>query len=246
MHDGEMKIAILALLLFVGTVRAQTYSQLQREANQFQAEIARLLAQVSALQDKVTALQCSPVQALGPFITVDLNPQNDVRGPNITFHGANIHIVNGAGQTSLNNGLGSLFIGYNEDPGTNQFDPWPLNPGDRSGSHNLILGRYHKYPNGTYASFIGGEENEITGHSASILGGQRNTAWTSTVVVGGYYNNAQQSLSVILGGVVNNIPFSGFYGSAIAGGYNNVLNGTESVLLGGQNGIFNDNFSIFQ
>jgi hypothetical protein len=111
------------------------------------AEIAALQAQVTALQDQVnklqtantdqqdeidrlqtqlTAVQSNHALLLGPFVSVDPDPEIGVIGPNIIFSGANIHIVSGSGSTDdgmLNNpsatlrGLGNLIIGYNEDPG---------------------------------------------------------------------------------------------------------------------------------
>jgi hypothetical protein len=82
------------------------------------AEIAALKAQVAALQSRVQALQTqlAAVQSnnalkLGAFVTVDPNPENDVIGPNITFKGANIHIVSGSGATNDNIDHGVALLG---------------------------------------------------------------------------------------------------------------------------------------
>jgi hypothetical protein len=84
-----------------------------REDNEkgIRAEIAALKAQVADLQNQVNSLQTSnttlqnqlaavqsnPALALGPFVSVDPNPEIGVAGPNIIFKGANIHIVSGSG-----------------------------------------------------------------------------------------------------------------------------------------------------
>jgi hypothetical protein len=78
------------------------------------AQFDALKARVTALQTQVNALQQSNALLLATFVTVDPNPQNKVPGPNINFHGANIHIVNDMGATQLINGLGNLIIGYDE------------------------------------------------------------------------------------------------------------------------------------
>src|SRR6266446_3638022 len=133
-----------------------------REDNEkgIRAEIAALKAQVTDLQNQVNSLQTSnttlqnqlaavqsnPALALGPFVSVDPNPEIGVAGPNIIFTGANIHIVSGSGMTNEGSnprGLGNLIIGYDEDP-VNYFrgfdggpvGGFPLSPGDRGGSHN--------------------------------------------------------------------------------------------------------------
>ena len=36
---------------------------------------------------------------LNNYVSMDPNPENEVAGPNITFTGANIHIVSGSGAT---------------------------------------------------------------------------------------------------------------------------------------------------
>jgi hypothetical protein len=64
----------------------------------------------------LVAVQANNALKLGPFIIFNPDPENGVIGPNITFSGANIHIVSG-GQTTTNpTGLGNLIIGYDEVP----------------------------------------------------------------------------------------------------------------------------------
>jgi hypothetical protein len=62
----------------------------------------------------------------------------------------------------------------------------PLTPGDRGGSQNLVIGRWHRFTQTAFGGFVAGEDNLISNEGASVSGGRENTA-------GGFY-------SVILGG----------------------------------------------
>lgn len=64
-----------------------------------------------------------------------------VMASDVVFSGVNVHIRNGAGQTSCGEpsepactGTGNLFVGYGEDGG-----------GSRAGSHNVLIGRQHNF-----------------------------------------------------------------------------------------------------
>jgi hypothetical protein len=210
------------------------------------AEIAALQAQVAALQDQVNKLQTAntdqqdeidrlqtqlaAVQSnhallLGPFVSVDPDPEIGVIGPNIIFSGANIHIVSGSGSTDdgmLNNpsatlrGLGNLIIGYNEDPGKRpggpEAPPPILGPGDRSGSHNLVIGRWNRFTKAAFGGLVAGEANIISNEGAGVSGGFGNTA-------------------------------SGFDASVV-GGVVNTASGNQASVIGGRNVTANNNFSI--
>jgi hypothetical protein len=106
-----MRISMLALSLLAIVASAHGQTRAQFDA---------LQSQVATLQKQVAALQANKALALAPFVSVDLNPQLGVPGPNITFKGANIHIVNGLGVTGSSsyssNGLGNLIVGYDEVP----------------------------------------------------------------------------------------------------------------------------------
>ncbi len=121
----------------------------------------------------------------------------------ITFSGVNVQIINGLGFTnSVNNqqitdgtgtfnGLGNLIVGYNEArySGDN----------NRSGSHNIIVGKYHDYS--SYGGLVAGNMNTISGPYSSVTGGSTNTAdnWCSSVT-GGYNNTANNKWSSVTGG----------------------------------------------
>ncbi|HEX7627338.1 MAG TPA: hypothetical protein VF354_00260, partial [Candidatus Methanoperedens sp.] len=74
-------------------------------------------------------------------------------GSDIYIDGANLHIRDGSGDTfGPVNGLGNLIIGYNELRGSND---------NRTGSHNLILGKANNYA--SYGGLVAGVSNEISG-----------------------------------------------------------------------------------
>jgi hypothetical protein len=228
-------------------------------------EIAALKAQVTALQDQVTTLktQLAAVQSnhallLGPFVNVDPNPEIGVIGPNIIFSGANIHIVSGSGSTADGTGLGNLIIGYDADPGNFGLlygGGFPLEPGDRGGSHNLVIGDGNRFSSS--GGLVAGEQNTVRGFAACVIGGLHNTAtglWAS--VTGGYFNTASGFSASVTGGVQNSASgqvtgiTGGQYNTAngdaasVSGGANNIAGGSASVVLGGQGVTDNNNNSI--
>ena len=117
--------------------------------------VLTLQGEVNTVREGLAAVQASNVQALDPFVSVDPNPETGVAGPHITFTGANVHIVSGSGATDDGGtplGLGNLIIGYDEDPGPGS----PLNPGDRGGSHNLVIGRFHRFTQAAFGGLVAG------------------------------------------------------------------------------------------
>jgi hypothetical protein len=192
-----------------------------------------LEGQFAALQTTVTANNQHPVFALDPFVTVSPGSVNGVNGPNILFTGANIHIRSGSGTTYEGSGVtgrGNLIIGYDEINGQ-------LQPGDRGGSHNLILGLYHKFTYKpevsqlAYGGCVIGFSNTITQPGASVFGGNGNTSSGSqSIVVGGQNNLAGNTGGVILGGYQNTA--NGAL-SSVVGGRNNLTSSDWSVILGG-------------
>jgi hypothetical protein len=237
------------------------------------AEITALKAQVAILQNQVNSLQTSETTLqtqlaavqrnnallLGPFVNVDFKTKIGVIGPNIIFKGANIHIVSGSGSTYDNGnpkgrGLGNLIIGYDEDPVviTN-----PLEPGDRSGSHNLVIGPFHRFTQASFGGLVAGQVNLIANVGASVTGGELNTAsGFQSSVTGGASNTASGDFASVAGGGSNTA--SGTFASVLGGGTNsatggaasvagggfNIAGGTGTVVLGGQKVTDNNNFSI--
>jgi hypothetical protein len=233
------------------------------------ADVAALQAQVAALQDQVKTLQSQLAAVrsnhallLGPFVNVDPNPEIGVIGPNIVFSGANIHIVSGSGatnETASPTGLGNLIIGYDEDPSTagqgGASDAGippiiplpPLEAGDRGGSHNLVIGRWHRFTKAAFGGFIVGEANTIVGQGPSVSGGAANTAdGTDASVTGGRFNTAGAPYSSVTGGQGNITSESrghfGF-GASVSGGSGNRADGTDAIVCGGEGNHAFDNDS---
>ena len=208
-----------------------------------------LQGQVKSLQTQLTTVQSNHALALGPFVSVDPNPEIGVIGPNIIFTGANIHIVSGSGSTDDNGtsrGLGNLIIGYDEDPGqplpadsinglpimqTAGF-PSVLNPGDRGGSHNLVIGAGNRFTQSAFGGFVAGERNTIDGVGASVSGGFLGNAGLLDSVSGGLRNGAGSVFSAVSGGGLNGA--SGELAS-ISGGFNNRASGNSASVSGGIN-----------
>jgi hypothetical protein len=178
-----------------------------------QQEVAELRQQLASQQQQLSALR--PLAALAPFITVDLNPEEGVRGPNIVFHGANVHILAiplpgptypSAAVIAEYNGLGNLIIG--EDLNSEYHPPFP-----RTGTNNLVIGQYNGWT-GTNC-IVGGMDNEAAGDGNLVLG---------------YWNKINAYRSAILGGVSNDLTDS-FNADTVIGG----TGLSEGVITAGAN-----------
>src|SRR6202011_1435447 len=116
--NGNKTVKTFILLIaLTARVCAQSESSEPALIAALQAQTAALKTQVAALQKQVASINASSVMKIAPYVSVDVNPENFVQGPNIVFKGANIHIVNGMGRTDLTNGTGNLIIGYDENIG---------------------------------------------------------------------------------------------------------------------------------
>jgi len=179
----------------LGTLTNQ-FGSLQTTVASHSTSIGALDSSFTTLNGKVTTIQTNPALALGPYVSVQTGTRRNLQGPHIFFTGANVHIVSGSDQTNDTTGLGNLILGYNET--------WPgMVDGDRHGSHNLVVGRYHKYWG--WGGFVAGERNTIGGSAA--------------VVSGGVDNGARGGCSSVGGGYQNTIEETGNY-STISGGHN--------------------------
>ncbi|MCP4137533.1 MAG: hypothetical protein GY754_41585 [bacterium] len=121
-----------------------------------------------------------------------------------------MQIVSGAGFTNgVNNdwasgtvnGLGNLIVGYNEirvdDVGN------PTNDDDRSGSHNIIVGKWNNYSSS--GGLVAGYQNTISGIYSSVSGGSRNTAdGHLSSVSGGYERTATGTYNWRAGALLQN------------------------------------------
>jgi trimeric autotransporter adhesin len=252
--------------------RDKKFEALEAKLESLQATVSALESQIDTLQTQLAAVQSNHALLLGRFVNVDPNPEIGVIGPNIVFSGANIHIVSGSGATNDNfsaTGLGNLIIGYNEDPQF-YFDESPgddlplspLNPGDRGGSHNLVIGAANRFTRATFGGVVVGTANTIDGYGASVSGGAGNTArFYGASVSAGFLNFAADDCASVSGGRFNTAgsPFSSVsggqgnttarssgnfgFGASVSGGNGNRASGTDASICGGEGNVAFDNSS---
>ncbi len=219
------------------TITAKLNNDLQAQAQLITAQTtttANLRHDVQTQADQIQT-QAGQVQALGNKLTYV-----DVSGTDMIIEGANLHVRNGGGNTPGVNGLGNLIIGYNEDD--------PLQPKDRSGSHNLVVGMKHTYS--ASEGIVAGQENTISGAGSSVTGGTFNTAsGLYSSVSGGSHNTAIGSWSSVSGGFTNvaggtlaGRPGYGF-ASWVGGGYRNTAIGSLSSVTGGATNTASGDYS---
>ena len=135
--------------------------------------------------------------------------------PTISFHGANVRIVNGSGSTDgAVDGTGNLIVGYNEL----RLSP---EPNDRSGSHNLVVGKEHNF--NSFGGLVAGLRNTLSANHSSVSGGRDNTAsGYYSSVSGGSSNTASGSRSSVSGGAANTASGSR---SSVSGGLSRTVSG---------------------
>ena len=133
-------------------------------------------------------------------------------------------------------GLGNLIIGYDEDP-VNYFAGGPgggipLSPGDRSGSHNLVIGVANRFTNAAFGGLVAGVLNTIKSGGATVSGGQLNIAsGPEASVSGGIKNTASGIAASVSGGGANTA--AGGEGASVSGGELNTASGSEAAVSGG-------------
>jgi hypothetical protein len=208
-------------------LKAQNES-LRVALEQQNAELAARLARLEEAtartdKDKDQEGLAQRVAALEQLLEPLSREQNE-----IFITGANLHIVNGLGQTDCGpvpdcpNGLGNLIVGYNELRGAGDV---------RTGSHNVVVGTRHNFSR--FGGIVVGILNEISGDFAVVSGGQRNTAsGFAAAVSGGGDNTASGALSSVSGGFFN--AASGAI-SSVSGGGDNTASGPQSSVSGGGN-----------
>jgi len=155
----------------------------------------------------------------------------DTSTDSVVFTGANVHVRSGAGTTNATvNGLGNLFVGYNEDA------TWGL---DRTGSHNLVVGRYHSYS--SWGGLAAGQQNTVSGEASVAFGHLNEASGYYSSITGGYYSEATGDVSSITGGEGG---VAGGHYSSNTGGYNADANAPNSSVTGGYNGDASGDYSI--
>ncbi|UCD85172.1 MAG: hypothetical protein JSU92_02985 [Deltaproteobacteria bacterium] len=194
-----------------------------------EGSITTIQGTLTAIGVRLSTVEANNALLLNPYLSVETGPINSLSGPHVILTGINLHVRSGGGSTgAVVNGLGNLLVGYNEEP-------FSLDPGDRGGSHNLIVGPYHSYS--SYGGFLAGYRNTVSTRYASVSGGNNNNAsGQSSSISGGRYNTASGAYSSVSGGETNTT--SG-YASSVSGGRYNWASGWCSSVSGGL-----DNFAL--
>lgn len=126
-------------------------ASLESGASTFASDLATLRADVDALDTDVAAIDLDVadlaaytpgLDALWTYLSVD------TAADTVTFAGANVHVVNGAGATDTTNGLGNLVVGYGESDGD-----------ARTGSHTVVVGARHGWT--SYGGIVSGDDNVL-------------------------------------------------------------------------------------
>lgn len=198
-----------------------------------EAENATLREEIADLQDENASLAA----LLDGVDRVEIDGHDTLR-----FRGMNVQIVNGAGRTDSDNGLGNVLIGYSaqRNPDSPRWD----SPADRSGSHYLVIGDRHEWT--AYGGILAGEDHTASGEAASAVGGLRNVAagFLATVsggqgntasgfaasVSGGLANEAGDEYASVSGGIANE---ASDIGASVSGGRENVASGRNASVSGG-------------
>lgn len=227
------------------------------KANEVNANFERLLARIRVLEAKLEAVTY------------------DARTNNLRITGANLQIVNGDGydEDPTANGKGNLIIGYNrmrtrtvttpvgslELPGgryvcsdgsgnTEATCTGTWGRGQRTGSHNLVIGNYNQYTQ--FNGIVAGIDNAIVAEGASVLGGSRNTAsGLYSFVSAGFSNEASGDNSSVIGGnrsIASGVQASvsggsgnqaSAYAASVSGGDDNTASGNYSSVSGGYHNV---------
>jgi hypothetical protein len=187
-----------------------------------QTRIADLETENDDLRTRLEAVEADTVAGLGGVLSLG----TDINGFDVAlFEGVNVQIVNGTGTTEgAVTGTGNLIVGYNEFFGMGA---------DRSGSHNIVVGRENNYT--SFGGLVAGLHNSIEGIYSSVSGGAYNRATnTSSSVLGGSGCVASGPYSTAGGGTV--VQASGNYSTVIGGNRNSASGSKASVFGGSRNG----------
>ena len=214
----------------------------------------------------ISTLQSNNIAGLSSVLSYDANTKN------VLFSGVNVQIVNGLGSSYTQNGFGNLIVGYNELSSSispyctdgaiteqvNCVAPNKWSTGQRSGSHNFIVGWGNEYTNSgaivagsnsvsneALASVLAGDLNIASGIASSVSGGAQNKALASYASVsGGWKNKALSESSSVSGGSSNEAGlYHGFASNStsVSGGIGNRALALGSSVSGGTlNSTFGD------
>lgn len=221
-HNKSLFINILLLLIFIcpiisyGQSLENRVSKLEAKILAQQKQLEEAYNTISNLQAELNSLNAdlATFRKLKEYVRLVPGTIEGVRGPNLIFEGANVHIRNKRSSTTMVDGLGNLIIGYNEiGDEAGLFYPPPV----RNGSHNLIVGAGHSYRSA--GGFVAGYRNTIGGSFSTVAGGFLNVAnGEHSSVSGGLLNVAGGEFSAVCGGMQNDT--ASFASSITGGSYN--------------------------
>ena len=190
----------------------------QSQLDAANARIAALETKVGALKSELGSLDTEVGSLKTKLSKVSYNASGLNGKPTLQISGANLQLVDGSGTTDGTvNGLGNLFIGYDEDGR------------EQTGSHNLVLGIRQAFT--SYGGLLAGAQNTISGAFASVSGGIGNVATGELSSISGGETNASSGLvSSVSGGELNKASGSG---SSVSGGRLNIASGPGASVSGG-------------
>ncbi len=210
-------------------------SSLEDRIATLEATLAEAQNAIQTLQSQIDELhhtdtsgepQEERLPSLATVIRLEHKPLNGLKGPHLIFEGVNVHIRSGSGASydrNVSTGLGNLIIGYNEQP-------TDLEPHDRNGAHNLIIGGQHKFR--STEGFVAGFNNTLSSPSSSICGGFENETNGLFATIGGGVNNEASGLFSYVSGGLGNTASSN--SSSVSGGSGNTASGTRASVSGGR------------
>lgn len=250
---------------------------LEQELSDVKDENTDLAARLANVEEheELFALENFVVD-LDRFLEIHLSKVPDdtaVKGPLIRVAGANLQIVNDAGDQETPDGTGNLIVGFAQARGqdsvslsfvcsdgqyvdatscTEEGHQWSQD--HNTGSHNIVGGREPAYSR--TGGFVAGVQNAITGVEASATGGGGNTAsGKESSVSGGAGNIAAGNQASVSGGVLNTAggrrssvsggAFNEASGedSSVSAGTSNTASGLRSSASGGENNTISGNLS---
>ena len=227
----------------------ENFDALVQAVNDLEQQVDTLQAEVDA-HEALLDLQDFVVD-LDQFLEIHLSqaPEDTaVEAPIIRVTGANLQIVNAAGEQTTPDGTGNLVVGFAEARGmgdticsdgsiddetdcTNAGEVW--SQAHNTGSHNIVGGESPAYSR--TSGFVVGRTNAINRLGASVTAGESNIAsGVRSSVSGGWYNTASGWRSSVSGGWSNTASENQ---SSVSGGTGNEASGTASAVSGG---VLND------
>jgi uncharacterized coiled-coil protein SlyX len=183
--------------------QAATIKSLKSKVATQASAITSLQGKVTTQASKITGLQttvagqattlhdAARLLAIAPYVSLDKGVEYGVKGPNIVFQGANVHVRSTTDEGDAS-ATGNLIIGWDAEPLT-------LPSTLRTGANNLVVGAGNNFT--SFGCLVAGGQNTTSAPYASVSGGAANTADNAyTSVAGGADNTAESTGATISGG----------------------------------------------